>query len=38
MTAHTIVFDTFQQAKRLQRVGFNEIQIEAQIENVKEQR
>ena len=35
--AHTIVFDTFQQAQRLKDSGFTEIQIKAQIENSKEQ-
>ena len=35
--AHTVTFDTFQYAKRLQKAGFTEIQVEAQIENVKEQ-
>ncbi|CAL7963140.1 conserved hypothetical protein [Gammaproteobacteria bacterium] len=34
---HTVTFDTFQYAKRLQKAGFTEIQIEAQIENVREQ-
>jgi hypothetical protein len=37
MTINTITFDPFKQAKRLQKAGFTEPQIEAQIENVKEQ-
>ena len=34
---HTVTFDTFRYAKRLQKAGFTEVQVEAQIENVKEQ-
>ncbi|CAL7961639.1 conserved hypothetical protein [Gammaproteobacteria bacterium] len=34
---HTITFDTFQQAQRLQGAGFTENQVKAQIENSKEQ-
>ncbi|EKE01489.1 MAG: hypothetical protein ACD_21C00120G0002 [uncultured bacterium] len=37
MTQHTIVLDTFQYAKDLQKAGFTEIQVETQVKYAKEQ-
>ncbi len=37
MAQHTIIFDTFQYAKDLQKAGFTEIQVETQVKYAKEQ-
>ncbi len=37
MAQHTIVLDTFQYAKDLQKAGFTEIQVETQVKYAKEQ-
>ena len=37
MAQHTITFDVFQYAKKLQKAGFTDVQVEAQVEFVKAQ-